>query len=163
MTVSEMSRIERKILLRAPRERVWRALTDVAEFSKWFGVETEGVFAPGARLQMTCTNEGCGEGSESAKGVKFSMTIERMEPPHTFSWRWHPGMPEPGLDYSQEPTTLVVFQLKEVAGGTELTVVESGFDRISLARRARVFAENDKGWEVQLASIGSFLDASARD
>ena len=156
MTVSEMSRVERKILLRAPRERVWRALTDIAEFSKWFGVESAGVFAPGARVEMTSTNEDC-------KGVVFYVVVERMDPPHTFSWRWHPGMPEPGIDYSQEPTTLVVFQLAEVAGGTELTVVESGFDRISLARRARVFAENDKGWEFQLASIGSFLDASARD
>jgi uncharacterized protein YndB with AHSA1/START domain len=159
MKVAEMSQVERKTLLRAPRERVWKALTDVAEFSKWFGVETEGVFAPGASLQMTCTTEGCGEGGQ---GVKFQMTIEKMEPPHTFSWRWHPGMPEPGLDYSKEPTTLVVFQLKEVPGGTELTVVESGFDRLSLARRARVFAENDKGWEIQLASIGRFLDASAQ-
>jgi uncharacterized protein YndB with AHSA1/START domain len=150
-----MSRIERKILLRAPRERVWKALTDVAEFSKWFGVETTGTFAPGARVEMTSTNADC-------KGVLCYMTIERMDAPHTFSWRWHPGMPDPAVDYSKEPTTLVVFQLAEAPGGTELTVVESGFDRISLARRARVFADNEKGWEFQMASIGRFLDASAQ-
>jgi len=154
MTVSDMSRIERKILLLAPRERVWRALTDIAEFSKWFGVQSAGVFAPSARIEMTSTHE-------SYQGIVFYVVIERMEPPHTFSWRWHPGAPEPGVDTSQEPTTLVAFELTEVVGGTELTVVESGFDRLSLARRARVFAENDKGWEFQLESIGKYLHASA--
>ena len=155
MAVSEMSQIEKKIVLRAPRERVWRALTNIDEFSKWFGVETAGTFAPGARLEMKTTNEGY-------EGILFFVMVERMEPPQTFSWRWHPGMPEPGVDYSQEPMTEVVFELTEVAGGTELTVVESGFDRIALSRRARAFADNDKGWEYQLLSIGRFLDASAQ-
>ena len=155
MPVSEMSRSERKILLRAPRERVWRALTDTAEFSKWFGVEMTGVFAPGARLEMTATKGGCA-------GMKIFVEVERMEPPHTFSWRWHPGMPDPAVDYSKEPMTQVVFELKEAPGGTELTVTESGFDRISLARRAGVFADNEKGWAAQLLSIERFLDASAQ-
>ena len=155
MAEPEMSRIEKKIVLRAPRERVWRALTNVDEFSKWFGVETAGTFAPGSRLEMKTTKEGY-------EGIRFFVMVERMEAPRTFSWRWHPGMPEPGVDYSKEPTTLVVFELAEVAGGTELTVVESGFDRISLARRARAFADNDKGWEFQLLSIGRFLDASVQ-
>jgi hypothetical protein len=51
------------------------------------------------------------------------VVIERMEPPHTFSWRWHPGVPDSAVDYSQEAATLVVFELAEVVGGTELTVV----------------------------------------
>ena len=114
MTTSEMSRIERKILVRAPRERVWKFLTTVEDFSKWFEVETAGTFAPGARLKMRSTNESC-------KGIEFSLQVERMEPPHTFSWRWHPGMPIPGVDYEKEPTTLVVFELSEVDGGTEKT------------------------------------------
>ena len=32
-------RIEKKILLRAPRKRVWRALTDSQEFGSWFGMK----------------------------------------------------------------------------------------------------------------------------
>lgn len=155
MTVSDISRIERKIRIRAPRQRVWKALTTVGEFSKWFGVRTAGVFEPGARVEMMSTIEGY-------QGIEFDVVIERMEPPHTFSWRWHPGAIDPGVDYAQEPTTLVVFELTEVEGDTALTVVETGFDRLSIERRARVFAENDKGWQYQLASIGKYLDASAQ-
>jgi uncharacterized protein YndB with AHSA1/START domain len=155
MAASELSRIERKILLRAPRERVWKFLTNIEDFSKWFHVETAGTFTPGARLQVKSTNESC-------KGIEFCIVVERMEPPHTLSWRWHPEMPEPGVDYSREPATLVVFELSEVQGGTEVKVVESGFDRISLTRRARVFSENDKGWELMLASLEQYTHAAAQ-
>ena len=50
MSPTGTDRIERKILLRAPRSRVWRALTDSAEFGTWFGVKVEGAFAPGATV-----------------------------------------------------------------------------------------------------------------
>jgi len=156
MTASDLSRIERKVLIHAPRERVWRALTDSAEFSKWFRVEAAGAFTPGARVDMKSTYPGY-------EGASFYVVIERMDPPHTFSWRWHPGMHEPGFDPSVEPMTLVVFQLEEVAGGTELTVVESGFDQLSLARRARVFADNQQGWEIQMSNVAKYLHAPARD
>src|SRR6266498_4055046 len=105
MTTTVSDRIERKTLVRAPPERVWRAITDIAEFSRWFGVEAEGVFTPGARLRMTSTHEG-------HKGVVFYLTVAEMTPPHTFSWRWHPGA-YPGVDVGNEPTTLVTFRLEE--------------------------------------------------
>ncbi len=146
MAVSDLSRIEKKILIRAPRERVWRAIAHIEEFSKWFGVDTHGTFAPGARLEMTSTHEG-------HQGVAFWVEIEEMTPENSLSWRWHPGMVEPGVDYSKEPTTRVVFQLDDAPGGTMVTVVESGFDALSLARRAQTFQENEKGWEYQLKSL----------
>ena len=62
------------------------------------------------------------------------------------SFRWHPFAVEAGVDYSSEPTTLVTFELGEVDGSTLLTIVESGFDRIQLARRAKAFAANERGW-----------------
>jgi hypothetical protein len=40
-----------------------------------------------------------------------------------------------------------------VAGGTRLTVVESGFDRIPAARRAEAFRMNEGGWAEQLLNI----------
>src|SRR5271166_6401573 len=110
-----LSKIERKTLLRAPRERVWRAITDASEFSKWFRVETADTFRPGARVKMISTHESC-------KGLEFWITIERMDPGRLFSWRWHPGMPEAGIDYSKEPTTLVEFRLEDAPGGTLVTV-----------------------------------------
>jgi uncharacterized protein YndB with AHSA1/START domain len=154
MNVSEMSKIERSVLIQAPRAKVWRALTDLTEFSQWFGVKAEGRFAPGARLEMTVTIKGY-------EGMVFGLTVEKMEPMELFSWRWHPGAVHPDVDYSKEPMTLVEFRLRDEDGGTRVTVLESGFDAISLARRAKVFEENTGGWDYQMASLESYVRKSA--
>jgi uncharacterized protein YndB with AHSA1/START domain len=153
MTASSTDRIERKILLRAPRARVWRALTDTVEFGTWFGVKVEGTFAPGARVTGTITHKGY-------EHLRWDITIERMEPERVFAWRWHPYAIEPGVDYSSETPTLVVFELEEVEGGTQLTVVESGFDRVPLARRAQAYRMNGEGWTWQMQSIERHLASS---
>lgn len=139
-------RIEKSIFLRAPRARVWRAITTPEEFNSWFGVNLEGAFAPGARVSGRITIPGY-------EHVNMEITIERVEPERLFSYRWHPYAIEPGVDYSDEPTTLVEFRLDEAPGGTKLTVIESGFDRIPETRRAEAFRMNEKGWEGQLKNI----------
>lgn len=140
-------RIERKILLKAPVSRVWRALTHAEEFGNWFGVALQGKnFSAGQRTQGQITYPGY-------EHVVFDIVIDRMEPERLFSWRWHPYAVDPKVDYSQEPTTLVVFELKEVEGGTMLTVVESGFDKIPLSRRDEAFRMNSGGWEAQMQNI----------
>jgi uncharacterized protein YndB with AHSA1/START domain len=135
-------RIEKKILLRATRERVWRALSDSKEFGIWFGVKFDDPFA---KLQ------------KQYGGKPFEITIEQMEPGRLFSFRWHPFAVEPGIDYSAEPTTLVVFELKEEAEGIMLTVSETGFDRIPLERRAKAFAANEAGWTKVVTLIDKYL------
>ncbi len=150
MSSSSTDRIERRILLRAPRSRVWRALSDSAEFGTWFGVKVEGTFAPGARVRGAITHPGYEQ-------VVFDITIERMEPERLFSWRWHPHAVEPGVDYAAEPTTLVVFELEDAAGGTQLTVVESGFDQVPLARRAQAYRMNGEGWTYQVQAIEAYV------
>ncbi len=140
-------RIEKKIVLRAPRSRVWRAISDAKEFGTWFGVVLETPFTPGARVSGRITIPGYEHGV-------LNITIERIEPERYLSFRWHPYAIDPDLDYSTEPRTLVEFTLDETAGGgTELTVVESGFDRIPAARRAEAFRMNDQGWAGQLKNI----------
>ena len=122
---SSTDRIERKILLKAPRSRVWRALSDAEEFGNWFGVALKGkTFRAGQRVQGQITYPGY-------EHIVFDVLIERMEPERLLSWRWHPAAVDPSIDYSKEPTTLVVFELEEVAGGTLLSVVESGFEGLS--------------------------------
>jgi uncharacterized protein YndB with AHSA1/START domain len=150
MSSSSTDRIERKILLRAPRSRVWRALTNPVEFGTWFGVKVEGTFAPGARVRGAITHKGY-------EHVSWDITIERMEPERLFSWRWHPGAVEPGVDYAAEPTTLVVFELEDAAGGTQLTVVESGFDQVPVARRAQAYRMNGEGWTYQVQAIEAYV------
>jgi uncharacterized protein YndB with AHSA1/START domain len=141
-----MDRIEKRTVLRAPRSRVWRALTDSKEFGDWFGVKVEGSFEAGARVRGKVTHP-------AWEHIPFEITIVQMEPERLFSWRWHPHMDEAGRDYSGEPTTLVVFELEEVPEGTRLTVVESGFEGIPADRLQKAFRGNESGWSGQLENI----------
>jgi uncharacterized protein YndB with AHSA1/START domain len=150
--MSTTDRIEKTVVLRAPVSRVWRAIADAQEFGLWFRVKLEGSFEPGATLRGQITHPGY-------EHVTMEMTIERMEPERLFSYRWHPYAVEPGVDYASEPTTLVEFRLQPVGGGTRLTVVESGFDRIPLARRDEAFRMDDAGWTEQIQNIARHVGA----
>jgi uncharacterized protein YndB with AHSA1/START domain len=145
-TTTATDRIEKTILLRAPRTRVWRALTDSREFGTWFGVNLEGPFEVGRSVRGRITNRGY-------EDVVFELTVVRLDPEHVFAYRWHPYAIDPQIDYSSEPTTLVEFRLHETAEGTTLTLVESGFDRIPAERRAEAFRMNDDGWSAQMQNI----------
>ncbi len=154
-------RIEKKILLRAPLSRVWRALSDSTEFGSWFGMRFDGPFAPGARvpgkIAPTAVDAEVAQAQKKYEGLPVELAIEQMEPERLFSFRWHPGAVEPGIDYSGEPKTLVVFELEQVAEGTVLSVTESGFDRIPLERRAKAFAANEGGWTMVMKLIEKHL------
>jgi len=144
--MSSTDRIEKTVHLRAPVARVWRALTDAAEFGAWFRVKLEGPFAVGATVRGRITYPGY-------EPLTMEVLVERMDRERLFAFRWHPAAIEPGADYSAEPTTLVEFRLDEEAGGTRLTVVESGFDRLPAARRSEAFRINEGGWSEQLRNI----------
>jgi uncharacterized protein YndB with AHSA1/START domain len=153
MTPSSVNQIERRILIRAPRSRVWRALTGMRQFCQWFSADTsETEFRPGARVRLVSTY-----GGECYK-QEFFMDIVEMEAEHTFSWRWHPGSPVAGEDVSKEPMTLVVFHLEDAASGTLVTVTESGFDRLFPSRITRVLAENEAGWKIQMEALERYLE-----
>ncbi len=139
--------IERKVVLRAPRARVWRALTDAEEFGRWFGVDLQGQqFAPGQRARGPIAIEGY-------RHVMFDVVVETMEPERRLAWRWHPYAVDPKIDYSREETTLVTFTLEGAGGGTLLKVVESGFARVPPERRFEAFRMNEGGWEAQMDNI----------
>jgi len=157
----QTDRIEKKILLRAPRERVWGAISDARQFGTWFGVEFDGEFVAGARLTGKITptkvDPEVAKSQQPYSGKAFEIEVDRIEPMRLLSFRWHPFAVEPGLDYSKEPATLVAFELEPAAGGTMLTITESGFDRIPLARRAKAFAANDQGWLAQTKLLEKYL------
>ena len=158
-------RIEKKVLLRAPLERVWRTVSDARQFGAWFGVAFDGPFVPGARLTgkivPTKADEEIAKLQKPYEGAAFEIYVDRIEPERLFSFRWHPFAIDPTYDYSKEPTTLVVFELEEAAGGTLLTITESGFDRIPLARRAQAFNANEGGWTHQTNLIEKYLANAA--
>jgi len=154
MTTTSTDRIEKNIVLHATPSRAWRALTDYKEFGAWFGVELDGPFAPGARVRGKITHKGY-------EKLTLEITVEKMEAEKLFSFRWHPYAIEPGVDYSKEPTTLIEFRIEKAADGTNLTVIESGFDRIPLERRAKAFEMNSRGWAAQMKSISEHIGRTA--
>jgi uncharacterized protein YndB with AHSA1/START domain len=158
-------RIEKTAVLRAPLARVWEAVSDARQFGSWFGVEFDGPFAEGraltGRIVPTTVDPEVAKMQEPHRGKPFAFTVERIEPMRRISFRWHPFAIDPEVDYSKEPTTLIVFELEEVQGGTRLTITESGFDGIPLARRAEAFRANEGGWTHQLVLARKYVERPA--
>ncbi|MGN6109593.1 MAG: SRPBCC family protein [Kofleriaceae bacterium] len=151
MSETTSDRIEKTIVLRASRARVWRALTDAQEFGAWFRVKLEGSFEIGQRARGHILYPGY-------EHVTMEMLIERMDAERLFAFRWHPYAIDPAIDYRSEPMTLVEFRLEDAAGGTRLTVTESGFDRIPAARRDEAFRMNTDGWAGQVENIRAHVE-----
>lgn len=148
MSDASTDRIERSLVINAPRARVWRALTDAEEFGTWFGTNLKGqAFVPGQRTRGQKTSDG-------KEHLWFDIVIERIEPQDLLSYRWHPYSLDPAVDYTNEEPTLVTFTLKDAPGNATLvTVVESGFDRVPPQRRMEAFRMNTRGWEIQMKRL----------
>jgi uncharacterized protein YndB with AHSA1/START domain len=144
------NRIEKKIELKAPVSRVWRALTDYREFGEWFRVKLDGPFVPG----KTSTGHITWPGYEH---LKWEAVVQDMEPEQYFSYTWHPYAVDPNVDYSTETPTLVEFRLEKTATGTLLMVTESGFEDVPSERRLEAFRKNEGGWEQQMKNIDTYV------
>jgi uncharacterized protein YndB with AHSA1/START domain len=151
MTASETDRIERSILINAPRERVWHALSSAEQFGVWFGADLAGQsFKPGQRARGLMTMAGM-------EHIYLDVVIDRIQPQDMLSFHWHPYAQDPAVDYTQEQPTLVTFTLKDAPGnGILLTVVESGFDNIPQHRRRQAFEMHGNGWEFQLKNVARY-------
>jgi uncharacterized protein YndB with AHSA1/START domain len=153
--------IVKQILLRAPLERVWRAISDSSEFGSWFGMKVEGPFVQGenvrASISPTTVDPEIADAQRACEGMPFEVMVVTIEPEKVFAFRWHPYAIDSSVDYSAEPTTLVTFELQQEADGVMLTVTESGFDQIPIDRRAKAFTANEQGWSIQVRLIEAYL------
>ncbi len=149
---TETDRIERSIELKAPRAQVWDALADAAAFGSWFGANLAGQsFVAGQRVSGHITHPGY-------EHLRFEALVERVDQATLLSLHWHPYPIDPDIDYDQEAPTLVTFTLEDTAdGGTRVTVVESGFDRVPAARRKEAFRMNSQGWDAQVVNLARHL------
>jgi uncharacterized protein YndB with AHSA1/START domain len=162
-------RIEKQVVLRAPMDRVWRAISDSQEFGRWFGVRVDGPFVPGTSVTATITgttvDEEVAEMQRPHAGAKATWQIVAVEPSRRFAYRWHPFAVEPDPEnqaYAAEPTTLVEFTLSPTTDGVLLTIVESGFDAIPAARRSAAFEANSGGWAKQVELVRKYLALEQR-
>ena len=146
------SRIEKTVELKAPVERVWRALTDHKEFGAWFRVNIEAPFEAGKPSRGNITHPGY-------EHVVWSVVVKEMREPELFSFTWHPYAIDPDVDYSAESPTLVEFRLRPTAAGTHLTVTETGFDKIPASRMPDAYRMNDGGWAAQMENIKRHVES----
>jgi uncharacterized protein YndB with AHSA1/START domain len=146
--------IEKNIELKAPVSRVWTALTDYRQFGTWFRVDFDGPFVEGKRTRGRNTYPGY-------ESVCMDLVVEKIEPQSYFAYKWHPYAIKPDVDYSQETPTLVEFRLKPIAGGTLLSVRESGFDAVPAHRRDEAFRMHEGGWGTQLANIEAYVTSNS--
>jgi uncharacterized protein YndB with AHSA1/START domain len=137
-------------LLKAPRPRVWKALTEAPEFGSWFGVDLREPFRVGFPNRGRVTNEGY-------QHVVWAVTVTALEPERVFAWTWHPYAIEAGRDYGGETPTLVTFFLQDAPEGTRLTIVEAGFDQVPAARREEAYRMNEQGWAWQMNALARHL------
>ena len=159
-------RIEKEVLLNAPLDRVWRAISDADEFGQWFGVRFDGPFEPGASLTgvitPTAVDDDVAKAQEPYAGKADTWQIVAVEPQRRLAFRWHPYGVEDGVDYSKEPTTLVEFTLEDTADGVMLRIVESGFEGIPAERRQSAFESNNEGWSAQTELVRKYLALSEK-
>jgi uncharacterized protein YndB with AHSA1/START domain len=148
-------RVEKKIWLRAPRSRVWRALTNASEFGEWFGVRLEGEFVPLHAITGKIIDP------PGYENVMWKIIVDELVPERLFSFFWHPYAIDPSVDYSDEIPTKVTFELAEVDSGTLLTLVESGFDKVPASRRVKAFEMNDHGWGIQITRIEKYVGSAS--
>lgn len=168
-----MNQIEKRVTLKAPVSRVWAALTDHQEFSRWFGFRMLDPFVVGAQVRAEfpatfpldgIANQLRSHGVEPAPmaipaaDAPF-LTIVRLEPETHFAFRWIPFGIEADLPLDA-PTTLVEFTLTPAGGGTELRIVESGFDQLAEPRRRRAFLMNTGGWNAQAENLRNYVDGA---
>jgi uncharacterized protein YndB with AHSA1/START domain len=151
MSIADLTRIDRAIEINAPPARVWRALTSADELSAWFQVQIEGEITAGGTVWMTSLHP-------QHAGQRFRVRIVELTPHRRVVWRWHPGEIDPAVDYAREPETTVTFILEASGAGTRLSVAETGFDAISLARRAKAYQDNSQGWSEVLVWLQRYVE-----
>ena len=156
--------IVKTAVIPAPLARVWAAVSDAREFGQWFGAEFDGPFAAGAtltgRIRPTTVDAEVATLQAPHAGTAFTVVVAVIEPPNRFAFRWHPYAVG-DTDVTAEPMTLVTFELEAEGAGTRLTITESGFDAIPLARRAAAFTANEGGWTHQLRLVGSYVSGDS--
>jgi uncharacterized protein YndB with AHSA1/START domain len=145
------NQIQKQVEIAAPVARVWEALTDFRQFGEWFKTRMDGPFVAGQPLGGQITFPGY-------EHLRMEIVVQAIEPETLFSFTWHPYAVDPKVDYSQEESTLVEFRLQPAAGGTLLTVTESGFEKIPEARRAEAFLRNGNGWTQQMNNIEAYVN-----
>jgi uncharacterized protein YndB with AHSA1/START domain len=135
--------VRREVVVEAPLERVWRAITEADELVRWFPDKIAEIdLRPDGAMRIEWQD---GEFDDSA--------VQFVEEPSRFVFRWHGAG-------SDSPETSVEFTLEAVEGGTRVVVVESGFSKVREEKRESAWHDNDGGWAKELGELKAYLEAA---
>ncbi|WP_214324895.1 SRPBCC family protein [Nonomuraea sediminis] len=138
--------IEQEILIDAPVDAVWRAVTEPEQVRQWFSDELDLEPKPGYDGSLTFTDKA------THHSVTVHVTVQSVEPQRSYSYRWqHPQGTEPVAGNS----TLVRFTLTPEGAGTRLRVVESGFEEMGAPESQ--LQEHTEGWAVHLGNLRTYV------
>lgn len=140
--------LTRSLDLTHPQEAVWAALTTLDGLTSWFGSSADGEIRPGADVLLRWAEH---------DGFEKTITVQAVEPMHLFAWTW----PVNGAPADDPRRTYVEFSLEPTAGGTRLTVTETGFAQLPDAWLDSSYHGNTEGWRTELDKLPAYLDAAA--
>jgi uncharacterized protein YndB with AHSA1/START domain len=149
--------VEREILIEASPEVVWGVITEPDQIGRWFSDEAKVEGRAGADGTLTWKPGGRNGDYDAVVPIR----VVEAEPFRRFSFRWsHPQGAEPDVSNS----ALVEFTLIEEAGGTRLSVVESGIDAVTQdeASGARYREDHARGWERHLGEMLDYVASKRR-
>jgi uncharacterized protein YndB with AHSA1/START domain len=140
-----IDQIRREVVLNAPIERVWQAVTSSEEISKWFGDVVEVDLQPGGKAKFGWSDYG---------DVFEAIVVEVKEPTRfSFSWAFDSNVP-----YDDATARLVEIDLAAEGDNTRLTLVESGFAQLPDDLYQKRLDANSGGWDSELADLVDYLD-----
>lgn len=146
-------RVEQDIVISAPIERVWAVLTEGEHVGQWFGQgkPTDIDLRPGGIMVL-----------DHGQFGTFLTRIEKVEPPHVFSYRW--ASAHPGEEANDDNSTLVEFTLTEQDGGTRLHLSESGFAALTIPperERTAGYDSHSQGWPEKMTEMREYAERPA--
>lgn len=146
-------RIEKTTFVRAPIDKVWRAVSDHREFGAWFKVDLDQPFVAGERSTGKMTYPGF-------EGFPWLAWVTAIEEPNRFAFDWVPGETVPA-DPETAARMSVEFRLAPEGDGTRVTIVESGFERLPPGERENALRGNTEGWNIQSDNLREYAEARA--
>jgi uncharacterized protein YndB with AHSA1/START domain len=140
--------ITRTLILKAPLDKAWNAIATPEGFHGWFSAKVEGDWKEGEAVLLRWPSGNANE-----------IRLNKIQPKSLFVYQWHPGEYNKLDAYPESELTTITMRLREVPDGTELSLVESGFENVSEDRRLKVLGLNTEGWEEELENIRKYVEA----
>jgi uncharacterized protein YndB with AHSA1/START domain len=148
MNTAIQDTIQREIVLRAPKQRVFEAITDPTKIINWFPDRVEGTLKKGEQSVFDFTDFG-----------KVALHVVASDPHDYFAYRWVPSVGASEEDPLKQANTLVEFRLEDVAEGTMLKLTESGFASLPKEVIEKSLSDNNEGWDMMIARLEKYMAA----